>query len=225
MSDMGMKRKQAIIKMLVLVDELYILAKLLVLNTLNVQNKRHLEGDRGPAIFVGGTWGFWPIVDLRKYLEKNGVMAYFFDEALKEKDINEVTKRLKDFILENEINNPILVGHSLGGLVAVNYIKRYGDKGIKRVLCICSPFYGVRDFKLLNRFVNKQIVKDSKYLDKVREVKNTKKIVCVHGKWDQFMNIDSCILHGSVVEALNTSGHNRILRLCNMGPVYNRYID
>jgi esterase len=42
-------------------------------------------------------------------------------------NLNELSEDLAEFIAEQQIQNPILIGHSLGGLTAMDYVRRRGD--------------------------------------------------------------------------------------------------
>ncbi|MFI3252340.1 MAG: alpha/beta hydrolase [bacterium] len=57
--------------------------------------------------------------------------------------LDEYTNILREFILKENILNPIIIGHSFGGRIAINYASLYD---IKQLVLIDSA--GVRTFKL-----------------------------------------------------------------------------
>lgn len=54
--------------------------------------------------------------------------------------IEDLVGQIRDFIIKNKIKNPILVGHSLGGLVASIYASLYPDS-VSRTILISSGEY------------------------------------------------------------------------------------
>ncbi len=51
--------------------------------------------------------------------------------------INDYTTLLHDFLEELKIDNPILIGHSFGGRIAINYASKYN---VKKLVLLASPF-------------------------------------------------------------------------------------
>ena len=78
--------------------------------------------------------------------------------------INDYTDILYDFLKSLNINNPILIGHSFGGRIAINYASQYD---VKKLVLFGSPFI-VREKKGLKIKVLKGL-KKIKFLDKLAE--------------------------------------------------------
>lgn len=53
--------------------------------------------------------------------------------------LDELSKDLNDFINENKIENPIIMGHSLGGRIAMNFALNYSVKIKKLIVLDISP--------------------------------------------------------------------------------------
>ncbi len=62
------------------------------------------------------------------------------NEAL---SLDEYTEILNDFIIKNNITNPIILGHSFGGRIAIDYASKYK---VNKLILVNSA--GIRKFKL-----------------------------------------------------------------------------
>lgn len=83
-------------------------------------------------------------------------------------NINDYTELLNDFLKTLKINNPILIGHSFGGRIAINYASMYK---VNKLVLFGSPFI-VREKKGLKIQILKSL-KKIKILDGLAEyVKN-----------------------------------------------------
>ena len=78
--------------------------------------------------------------------------------------INDYTELLHEFLNELNIDNPILIGHSFGGRVAINYASLYK---VEKLVLFGSPFI-VREKKGLKVKVLKTL-KKIKFLDGIAE--------------------------------------------------------
>ena len=78
--------------------------------------------------------------------------------------INDYTEFLHEFLEELEIENPILIGHSFGGRIAINYASKYK---VNKLVLFGSPFI-VREKKGLKVKVLKTL-KSIKFLDNLAE--------------------------------------------------------
>ena len=78
--------------------------------------------------------------------------------------INDYTEFLHEFLESLEINDPILVGHSFGGRIAINYASMYK---VSKLVLFGSPFI-VREKKGLKVKILKSL-KNIKFLDGLAE--------------------------------------------------------
>ena len=74
----------------------------------------------------------------------NGFQADLFDYAPVTETLNDVANKLADFIAERGDGPTHLVGHSLGGVVALRMLAVRPDIRIDRVVCLGSPLCGSR---------------------------------------------------------------------------------
>ena len=79
--------------------------------------------------------------------------------------INDYTEFLHEFLESLDIKKPILIGHSFGGRIAINYASMYD---VDKLVLFGSPFI-VRETNGLKVKVLKTL-KKVKYLDKIVEV-------------------------------------------------------
>ncbi len=121
---------------------------LLNINQINLCYKKDGIGD--PVIFLHG-WGvtketFDKVVDHVKddfccyQIDLPGFGESTINEAL---SLDDYTNILRTFILKEEIDNPIIIGHSFGGRIAINYASLYD---VKKLVLVNSA--GVRKFNL-----------------------------------------------------------------------------
>lgn len=81
------------------------------------------------------------------------------DEPLKPLSLNDYVLFLRDYICRFNINNPIILGHSFGGRVAIKYINLFNDvsklilvdsAGVKRTSL--KSIYKIYKYKILKRW-------------------------------------------------------------------------
>jgi hypothetical protein len=199
-----------------LINEVLILFRMKLLNNFNYN----------PLIFLGGVWGFWPRKGLSKYLQKRKLRAFLFDYHRKSKDFDECVEKLNLFIEKRNLNHITFIGHSMGGLTAVYYCNKYGWNNIDKVICVCTPFKGLRNFGLFNIFIPKDLKHDSKFLKRLKAKKvKADKITCIYSKWDEFMKKDSCVLANSKNVELPVYGHNVALEMKKLQIYYDKYLN
>lgn len=60
----------------------------------------------------------------------------------------QLAKRIDQVLLETGADKVILLGHSMGGLVARQYVARFGDTAVRAIICLGSPHHGTRIARL-----------------------------------------------------------------------------
>ena len=89
--------------------------------------------------------GFTPVaLDLPGYGARPSVQAMDFDE---------ICRDLETAIAQRELQYPVLVGHSLGGMVAQTALRRRPDGYTAAVLCCTSPEFGNPSGDFQRKFV------------------------------------------------------------------------
>lgn len=94
-------------------------------------NHEYIEGSGAPLVFIHGWLGSkedWQKV--RHYLDLDNPMLFYDqrchgDSGCKEFDFNDLADDLDRLIEKYSLENPVLVGHSMGGMVALTYFVRH----------------------------------------------------------------------------------------------------
>jgi pimeloyl-ACP methyl ester carboxylesterase len=93
---------------------------------------------RAAVILVHGLWmGGWAMQGLRLLLSRRGYAATTLDYRSMAQGLDEHAHRLAARIAE--LRPVHLVGHSLGGLVILRYLRIYGEQRVGRVVLLGTP--------------------------------------------------------------------------------------
>ncbi|MBF0158739.1 MAG: alpha/beta hydrolase [Magnetococcales bacterium] len=97
------------------------------------------------VVLIHGLWmPGWEMTLLRYRLRRIGYRVLQFNYATISKGITEHADDLALF-LQRQVNRPVcLIGHSLGGLVALALLQRYPQLAVTQVIALGSPFRGSR---------------------------------------------------------------------------------
>ena len=98
---------------------------------------------REAVILVHGLWtGGWAMQGLRLLLARRGYAACVFDYRSMAQGMDEHARRLATRIAAMREPAIHLVGHSLGGLVILHYLRMQGEQRIARVVLLGTPVRG-----------------------------------------------------------------------------------
>lgn len=93
--------------------------------------------------FSGGRYEFKPIII---YLSKHGYSRFYeftYQRKFGQVSIRDIAKELSDYVKANVKEKEIaIIGCSQGGLVAEYYMKHLCNKGVKRLITLCTPHKG-----------------------------------------------------------------------------------
>ena len=93
---------------------------------------------RASVMLVHGLWmGSWAMQGLRLQLARRGYTARAFDYRSLTQGLDEHARLLAARIAESGTTH--LVGHSLGGLVILRYLRSFGEQRIGRVVLLGTP--------------------------------------------------------------------------------------
>jgi len=205
--------------------EIYIIVSSRVKYLLGISEDYHTPGQNGPVIFLSGIVGGWSKFGLTKYLKNHDVNAYLPNFGVKSKPLDYYATEIHKLVRRKNLHNVTIVGRSLGGLITLKYAQKYGWDNIKNIFLVATPIYGVRKFPLLKYTRFKYLLPNSPELVSLQSLKfPPKKVICIHGKWDQFMPSQNTIFPGSKTIKVNAVGHNITGLPKNLHPIYDKYL-
>lgn len=95
---------------------------------------------REPVILVHGLWmGGWAMQGLRLLLSRRGYAAHAFGYRSMAQGLDEHARRLGARIARMREPAIHLVGHSLGGLVILRYLRTHGEQRAGRIVLLATP--------------------------------------------------------------------------------------
>ena len=95
---------------------------------------------RKAVILVHGLWmGSWAMQGLRLLLSRRGYAATAFGYRSMAQGLDEHARRLAERIAESREPAIHLVGHSLGGLVILRYLRTHGEQRVGRIVLLGVP--------------------------------------------------------------------------------------
>ncbi len=107
----------------------------------NAEDRKHDE----PVVLVHGSWGAsWMWNTYIQFLSQSGWDVYALDLRGHGKSEGEVAgatmqnyvEDVRSVVEENNLNRPVVIGHSMGGLVALMYTAQYGEQSASAVVAI-----------------------------------------------------------------------------------------
>lgn len=105
------------------------------------------------VICIHGIWshGTGMYLIKRRLESEYGLRALLFNYASVRGTLDDNAARLSAFILDNKLDSAHLLGHSLGGVIALRMLADEPDAVPGRVVCIGSPLTGSRAAEFLSR--------------------------------------------------------------------------
>lgn len=125
-----------------------------------------VEGEGSPVVFIHGWLGSknsWNHV--RSHLEIDGKKVFYSqichgESSCKKFSMKDLSHDLKNIVDELDLRNPVLVGHSMGGMTALKYASMYENFSGLLLLATCastpepeneSPQYFLEKFEEIDR--------------------------------------------------------------------------
>lgn len=91
-------------------------------------------------ILVHGLWMTgYEMSLLKKRLRSRGYTVHQFRYRMVTRDLAHNRDRLRDFIARQQTDKVHLIGHSLGGVLALQTLRKYPELHVGRVVCLGSP--------------------------------------------------------------------------------------
>ena len=191
-----------------------------------IRGKTEIPGKGRVVIGIHGIFGGWTRQGLYKYLTEHNLKGLLFDFGWQTGKINKYVEKLALEIEKRNIKQPILVGYSMGGLIAVRYAQKHGWDKVEKMITIAAPFRGSKLAQLIKWLpAGKDMFPESDFLKELRKTNPPKgKLVCIVGKWDQFVNKED-LLPGCEKFSIPLGGHTTLQRYSdNLIPAFDKYL-
>ncbi len=95
------------------------------------------------VVLVHGLWmNHWVMMYLGWQFKKNNFQVYYFDYPTVRGDLQQNAISLANFIQSLQLESACLVGHSLGGLVCLEYLSQYKPAQVQSCLLMGVPVHG-----------------------------------------------------------------------------------
>ncbi|MCF8092567.1 MAG: lysophospholipase [Desulfotignum sp.] len=142
------------------------------------------ENSRPPLLFVHGAWhGAWCWEPLMDYLAEKGFTSYAFDLPGhgKRKSEGVVGLGIMDYVAEVEsvlgelaLDKPILIGHSMGGLIVQKFLEKNEELGLASVIITPCPAMGSSLWLPIKYFLRQPIAGITATLGRKTSIRNQK---------------------------------------------------
>ena len=112
------------------------------------------------VILVHGIWAYGvTMVMMKLRLEKEyGYDVHLFNYPSVTGSLDDNARRLSDFIRDQGLEAAHIIGHSLGGVIALRMYAIDEDAVPGRVVCIGSPLTGSRAAEFPQAWINRQTI-------------------------------------------------------------------
>ncbi|MEK9200911.1 MAG: hypothetical protein AAB909_02985 [Patescibacteria group bacterium] len=173
-----------------------------------------LSGNKGPIVGINGWlggWAGWLDEGLISYAKENNLGGVLLGLGLQIQRVDSYLERVHEAV--GQYPGAILVGISMGGLIAVRYVEKYGFDNVRTVLTVASPYNGISFLRAWpwSDGAFRDLAPNSSVLRSIQRVKRVDKIVCIQGRYDEFAGIACDInLPGRKVVINAPGGHNEL---------------
>ncbi len=186
-----------------------------------LHDTKHINKDF-KIIVLKGFPGLWTHTNLFKWLKENKLDARIFHFGLQTRKVDFYVNHLEKEIAKTHGNKKIiLLGFSMGGLIAVQYAKNHNWKNIEKIITFATPFKGSKKASVYKFFgATYDMSPNSSFLKDIQKMKvPDNKLICVSGKTDDLVDNSGTFLQGSRHVILNVDGHTNAQLLKNIKPV------
>ncbi len=129
------------------------------------------EGEKRPVVLVSGFLGrtlSWE--SMRKHLQENGHPVYVVPLGFQVGNIRRKSQILEDYLVQKDIKDCYIVGHSMGGLIASGLTYKGRDR-VKKIFISGTPVHGTYLAYIAPIFISAwQMMPGSKFLQEAVEI-------------------------------------------------------
>ena len=149
---------------------------------------------------------------LRRYLRGRGIGAYShnLEPAYADMDAyaDAMARRIEEICNASGADKLVIVAHSMGGLAARAYLRRYGAHRVARLVTLGTPHQGTVTARLALGKNGRQMVPGNAWLQRLNQDAPAVPLVSVFSYQDNFIvPQESAALAGSKLVALSGIGH------------------
>jgi len=199
----------------------------ITLKLMGFREELRIEGSKGPVVFVDGFSSNWFPRGLGKYLKERRINAWMADFGPQRGGIDEYVEKLNEMIEKNKIRKPVIVGYSMGGLIALRYVQKYGWNKTERIITVASPLKGtgLANFVTWACGAAKDMATESEVVKEIQGFEVPReKLVCIYGKWDELVWPRNAHLEGAKRIRLGVGGHGQLHLTKNLESVFDKYL-
>lgn len=169
-------------------------------------------GKKGKNIVLVHGWGTSGIVmlPLKRRFEARGHSVHIPNFNHGFAGIKKLSKMLDEYLEKNKVNNCILIGHSLGGVIALYYFWHMNKKGrVKKIICLASPLKGTpTGYLVMFSKSARQTLPNSKFIKELfGKAKREKDVYSIYSPYDPMIPRKSSIIDGANNIKIKRMGH------------------
>ena len=129
------------------------------------------------GLFVNRSCWFWFKRQLRQQGFKNIVTINLSNGHSEETLAELVSKQVDELRLQLGVNKVHLIGHSMGGMIARNYVQlRGGEDKVDQLICLGSPHHGSKLATFAIAPLGKLLIPDSDFLQRLKRAPIPEKV-------------------------------------------------
>jgi triacylglycerol lipase len=152
------------------------------------------------------------MLPLRRYLQTRGINAYScnLEPAYTDIDGNAdaLARRIGEICNASGAGKLIIVAHSMGGLAARAYLRKYGGVHVAKLITLGTPHQGTATARLAAGKNGRQMVPGNAWLQRLNEAAPAVPVVSVFSYHDNFVVPQlSAVLAGAKLVPLSGMGH------------------
>jgi pimeloyl-ACP methyl ester carboxylesterase len=152
------------------------------------------------------------MLPLRRYLQARGINAYSYNLEPAYADIDAyadaLARRIGEIRIASGAGKLIIVAHSMGGLAARAYLRKYGPGHVAKLITLGTPHQGTVTARLAAGKNGRQMVPGNAWLQRLNEAAPAVPMVSVFSYQDNFVVPQlSAALAGAKLVPLSGIGH------------------